>query len=183
MLEAERAEAAGHGPSAAREILPRDCLLHTAERIGNRSYTATQGDGATILETMCACHRGWRTSAASESKIPYKGNSYPALFVRGHGRGPRCMMFCNGLDSVKEMIFLVVRDTLRAARGVSCLMVDQPGVGGSVASARAECSRRVRALGQRRSRLSRDSYRRRRESNRNDGMVVGWLLCAARGCL
>jgi dienelactone hydrolase len=38
------------------------------------------------------------------------------------------MVFCNGLDSVKEMIFLAMRDTL-ARRGISCLMVDQPGVG------------------------------------------------------
>ena len=38
------------------------------------------------------------------------------------------MVFCNGLDSVKEMIYLSVRDTF-AVRGVSVLMVDQPGVG------------------------------------------------------
>ncbi len=38
------------------------------------------------------------------------------------------MVFCNGLDSVKEMIYLSVRDTF-ARRGISVLMVDQPGVG------------------------------------------------------
>jgi dipeptidyl aminopeptidase/acylaminoacyl peptidase len=38
------------------------------------------------------------------------------------------MVFCNGLDSVKEMILLCMRDTL-ASRGISCLMIDHPGVG------------------------------------------------------
>jgi dipeptidyl aminopeptidase/acylaminoacyl peptidase len=37
-------------------------------------------------------------------------------------------VFCNGLDSVKEMIYLTIRDEF-AKRGISCLMVDQPGVG------------------------------------------------------
>jgi dienelactone hydrolase len=62
-------------------------------------------------------------------EIPYEGTSFPALFVRGQGFGPRpCVVFCNGLDSVKEMIYLTIRDEF-AKRGVSCLMVDQPGVG------------------------------------------------------
>jgi dipeptidyl aminopeptidase/acylaminoacyl peptidase len=38
------------------------------------------------------------------------------------------MVFCNGLDGTKEMIFFVLRADL-AKRGVSCLIVDQPGVG------------------------------------------------------
>jgi hypothetical protein len=37
-------------------------------------------------------------------------------------------VFCNGLDSVKEMIYLSIRDEF-AKRGISCLMVDVPGVG------------------------------------------------------
>jgi dienelactone hydrolase len=62
-------------------------------------------------------------------EISYGGGSFPGLFVKGHGAGPRpCVIFCNGLDSVKEMIFLSVREEF-AKRGVSCLMVDQPGVG------------------------------------------------------
>jgi dienelactone hydrolase len=62
-------------------------------------------------------------------EIPYQNGSFPALFVRGQGAGPRpCMVFCNGLDSVKEMVYLSVRDEF-AKRGVSCLIVDQPGVG------------------------------------------------------
>ena len=62
-------------------------------------------------------------------EIPYGANSFPGLFVKGQGAGPRpCVVFCNGLDSVKEMIYLSIRDEF-AKRGISCLMVDQPGVG------------------------------------------------------
>ena len=62
-------------------------------------------------------------------EIPYGDTSFPGLFVKGHGAGPRpCMVFCNGLDSVKEMIYLSIRDEF-AKRGISCLMIDQPGVG------------------------------------------------------
>jgi hypothetical protein len=40
-------------------------------------------------------------------EIPYQGSGFPGLFVKGHGEGPRpCMVFCNGLDSVKEMTYL-----------------------------------------------------------------------------
>ena len=60
-------------------------------------------------------------------EIAFSQKSFPALFVRGHGEGPHpCMVFCNGLDSTKEMIFLTMRQEL-AKRGISCLMVISPG--------------------------------------------------------
>ena len=47
-------------------------------------------------------------------EIPYGNASFPGLFVKGQGAGPRpCMVFCNGLDSVKEMIYLSMRDEFR----------------------------------------------------------------------
>jgi len=62
-------------------------------------------------------------------EIPYGNAGFPGIFVKGLGAGPRpCMVFCNGLDSVKEMIYLSNRDEF-AKRGISCLMIDQPGVG------------------------------------------------------
>jgi dipeptidyl aminopeptidase/acylaminoacyl peptidase len=42
------------------------------------------------------------------------------------------MVFCNGLDSVKEMVFLAGIPAALRARGISCLVVDQPGVGGAL---------------------------------------------------
>jgi dipeptidyl aminopeptidase/acylaminoacyl peptidase len=38
------------------------------------------------------------------------------------------MVFCNGLDSIKEMIVLAIRESF-ADRGISVLAIDHPGVG------------------------------------------------------
>ncbi len=129
----ERAEAAGHGRSAAEKYCRAAAYYITAERMQSRGYAPRETMYAKMLETMSrAVAAGGLNCGRVE--IPYEGVSFPALFVRGHGDGPRpCMVFCNGLDSIKEMIFLVVRETL-AERGISCLMVDQPGVGEALRS-------------------------------------------------
>lgn len=124
----ERAEAAGHGLSAAEKYVRAAAYYITAERMQDRGYAPREAMYAKMLDTMdrAVAAGGFNCERV---EIPYEGASFPALFVRGHGAGPRpCMVFCNGLDSIKEMIFLVVRETL-ARRGISCLMVDQPGVG------------------------------------------------------
>jgi alpha-beta hydrolase superfamily lysophospholipase len=124
----EADEAAGHGASAAEKYCRATAYYMTAERMQSRHYEPRWAMYERMLETM------QRAIAAGglnceQVEIPYEGQSYPGLFVRGHGEGPRpCMVFCNGLDSVKEMIFLSVREAL-AERGVSCLMIDHPGVG------------------------------------------------------
>jgi pimeloyl-ACP methyl ester carboxylesterase len=122
------AEAAGHGDSAAEKYCRATAYYITAERMQSRHYNPRRVMYGTLLDTM---HRAVAVGRLNceRVEIPYQGSSFPGLFVRGAGAGPRpCMVFCNGLDSVKEMIFLALRDTL-ATRGISCLMVDQPGVG------------------------------------------------------
>ncbi len=124
----EAAEAAGHGDSAAEKYCRATAYYITAERMQSRHYNPRRVMYRTLLDTM---HRAVVVGRLNceRVEIPYQGSSFPGLFVRGAGAGPRpCMVFCNGLDSVKEMIFLSLRDTL-ATRGISCLMVDQPGVG------------------------------------------------------
>lgn len=124
----EEAEAAGHGASAAEKFCRATAYYMTAERMQSRDYAPRLPMYHKLLETMQrAVSVGGLNCERVE--IPYEGASFPALFVRGEGEGPRpCMVFCNGLDSIKEMIFLSIRDTF-ASRGISCLMVDQPGVG------------------------------------------------------
>lgn len=122
------AEAAGHRIGAAEKYARATAYLMTAERMQSRTYEPRTIMYRSMLDAM------ERTISLGDLKaerveIPYEDTSFPALFVRGIGDGPRpCMVFCNGLDSVKEMIFLSLRDTF-ARRGISCLMVDQPGVG------------------------------------------------------
>jgi pimeloyl-ACP methyl ester carboxylesterase len=124
----EEAEAAGHGASAAEKYCRATAYYMTAERMQSRDYAPRLMMYRTMLDTMQrAIDVGGLNCERVE--IPYEGSSFPGLFVRGHGDGPRpCMVFCNGLDSIKEMIFLSMRDTF-ASRGISCLMIDHPGVG------------------------------------------------------
>jgi pimeloyl-ACP methyl ester carboxylesterase len=124
----QEAEAAGHGASAAEKYCRATAYYITAERMQSRHYDPRRVMYQTMIETMRRAVAAGRLNC-ERVEIPYEGSSFPGLFVRGEGPGPRpCMVFCNGLDSVKEMIFLAMRDTL-ATRGISCLMVDQPGVG------------------------------------------------------
>lgn len=124
----EEAEQEGHPLSAAEKYCRATAYYMTAERMQSRHYAPRWAMYRRMLDTMArAVAVGGLNCQRVE--IPYGDTSFPALFVRGQGEGPRpCMVFCNGLDSVKEMIYLSVRDSF-AVRGISVLMVDQPGVG------------------------------------------------------
>jgi pimeloyl-ACP methyl ester carboxylesterase len=65
-------------------------------------------------------------------EIPYEGKSFPGLFVKAQskdGRPAPVLVSCNGLDSMKEQIFGAGNPAAFAARGVSTLVIDQPGTG------------------------------------------------------
>ncbi len=120
--------AQGNDLSASIKYARATAYYITAERMQSRTYAPRRAMYAKLLDTM-ARTIGTGSLNCERVEIRYEAKSFPALFVRGDGAGPQpCMIFCNGLDSVKEMIYLAVRDTF-AVRGISCLMVDQPGVG------------------------------------------------------
>jgi pimeloyl-ACP methyl ester carboxylesterase len=124
----EEAQAQGHWRSAGEKFCRATAYYMTAERMQSRHYEPRKAMYATMLDTMRRAITVGRLNC-EQVEIPYEGTSFPALFVPGEGGGPRpCMVFCNGLDSIKEMIFLSIRDTF-AKRGISCLMIDHPGVG------------------------------------------------------
>lgn len=121
-------EAAGHRSSAAEKYLRATAYYMTAERMQARDHAPRQAMYRTMLGTMA---RGIEQAGLpwERVEIPFGGSSFPGMFIPGEGEGPRpTMVFCNGLDSVKEMIALSIRDTF-ARRGISVLAVDQPGVG------------------------------------------------------
>ncbi len=64
-------------------------------------------------------------------EIPYAdGKRLSAYLTLAEGDGPRpLVIFCNGLDSCKEMLWLGGFPYALAKRGISCLCVDQPGTG------------------------------------------------------
>jgi dienelactone hydrolase len=124
----QEAEAGGHRMSAAEKYIRATAYYMTAERMQSRHFEPRRNMYAKMLVTMQhaidAGRLGWQ-----RVEIPYAGSSFPGLFIPGHGGGPRpTLVFCNGLDSVKEMIALSIRDSF-AKRGISVLAVDQPGVG------------------------------------------------------
>jgi dienelactone hydrolase len=125
---ADEAEAAGHYLSATEKYARATAYYVTAERMQSRHYEPRKQAYRTMLNTLQRMIVAGSLNC-ERVEIPYGENHFAALFVRGNGPGPRpCVVFCNGLDSVKEMIYLTARDEF-AKRGFSCLMIDQPGVG------------------------------------------------------
>lgn len=63
-------------------------------------------------------------------EISIEGGTMPALYTRAPGDGPKpVVVFCNGLDSNKELLYWTRLPEALARRGISCLCVDQPGTG------------------------------------------------------
>lgn len=63
-------------------------------------------------------------------EIPLQTGTMPALWVQANGDGPKpAVVYCNGLDSSKELLYWSGLPQSLAKRGVSTLCVDQPGTG------------------------------------------------------
>jgi dienelactone hydrolase len=63
-------------------------------------------------------------------EVPYQQAWLPALFYRAPGDAPRpCLIFFSGFDVSKEYLYLFGLGRELAARGISVLFVDHPGVG------------------------------------------------------
>jgi len=61
-------------------------------------------------------------------EIPYAGTTLPAYFSAAPGPAA-VVILVNGLDSTKEHMYASGHWQELAARGISCLMLDQPGTG------------------------------------------------------
>jgi dienelactone hydrolase len=63
-------------------------------------------------------------------EVPYMRGSLPGLFYKASGKDPRpCLLFFSGFDVSKEYLFLFGIGRELAARGISVLFIDHPGVG------------------------------------------------------
>jgi dienelactone hydrolase len=64
-------------------------------------------------------------------EIPYRGSVIPGLLVRAQGvEGPApVVLYVNGLDSCKELLYWSSLPQALARRGISSLSIDQPGTG------------------------------------------------------
>lgn len=111
LLGAERMQSAGHAP---RWRAYQDGLKYF------RVALALQGHDTEFVD------------------IPYEGRHFTALFVGAapgaDGRAAPCVVCCNGLDSMKEQAYGIGFAQSFRQRGVSTLIVDQPGSGEALRS-------------------------------------------------
>ncbi len=132
VLENARAdEAAGRKWSAAAKYKRASGYYLSAERLQSRDYPPRW----VAYQTGLDCFRKYVEldgAPVEFVEIPYEGKSYPALFVKAPATndGPApCIVSCNGLDSMKEQIYGNALQRELARRGISTLIIDQPGTG------------------------------------------------------
>jgi dienelactone hydrolase len=115
---------------SAGEKLKRACIYYvTAERMQGLGHP---GRMETYRKALDAFTRGTSFLGDNVERIemPYGDKSLAACLTRAEGAGPQpIVIFCNGLDSCKEMLWLGGFPYALAKRGIACLCVDQPGTG------------------------------------------------------
>jgi dienelactone hydrolase len=123
-------EKAGHLLSAG-EKYRRACVMYiTAERIPAHDHPPRL---AAYDELLWTFRKFVECSGANCEKVsvPFGNSFLPALMVSvGSAEKPApCIVHFNGLDGVKEYLYLCGLPALLSQRGVSILLVDNPGVG------------------------------------------------------
>ncbi|MCS0631199.1 dipeptidyl aminopeptidase [Telluria mixta] len=123
--------AAGRRLSAGAKFGRASTYYLTAERMQHRDYAPRKVAYQKMLDSFAKF-----TELGEENcervTIPYNGKTLAGLFVKANPAGGKpapCLAFFNGLDSTKEMIYGSGIQQALAARGVSSISVDQPGVG------------------------------------------------------
>lgn len=115
---------------SAGEKLKRACIYYvTAERMQGLGHP---GRMETYRKALDAFTRGTAFLGDNVERIemPYGDKTLTAYLTRAEGEGPQpIVIFCNGLDSCKELLWLGGFPDALAKRGVACLCVDQPGTG------------------------------------------------------
>ncbi|WP_295540593.1 prolyl oligopeptidase family serine peptidase [uncultured Pseudacidovorax sp.] len=123
-------EARGRLISAGDKLGRAATYLITAERLQAHGAPGRAALYRRFLDTFA---RG--IALAGENcervEIPYEGGVLAGLYVRAQGvQGPAPLLLqLNGLDSTKEMKYRVGLPHWLAQRGVSSLVLDQPGTG------------------------------------------------------
>ena len=115
---------------SAGDKLKRAALYYTtAERMQGHGHA---GREETYAKAVDAFRRGTRYSGDGVQivEIPYGKARLSAYYVRAAGDGPHpVVVYCNGLDSTKELLWFSGLPEALRKRGVSTLCVDQPGTG------------------------------------------------------
>jgi dienelactone hydrolase len=123
-------EVLGRLISSGDKLLRAANYMITAERLQAHGSEGRLTLYRRFLDTFA---KGLAQSGAPARRveIPYEGTYLAALYVPARGvEGPQPLLVqVNGLDSTKEMKYLVGLPEWLARRGVASLIVDQPGTG------------------------------------------------------
>lgn len=123
--------ARGHEVTAGNKYARACAYYVTAERMQARSFAPRRNAYAKVQHTFAKTLELLDPHAELVS-YPYRDSHVSAIFTRAlniDDSRPPCMVFCNGLDSTKEMIYLCGIARALNQRGISVLIVDQPGTG------------------------------------------------------
>jgi dienelactone hydrolase len=123
----------GRGFSASDKLERAALYLLVAERMqaqGSQGREATYARARATFDRSTVMGRINRERVVIPLGTASPGGTMPALFTRAPGAGPRpAVVYCNGLDSCKELLYWSRLPEALARRGVSTLCVDQPGTG------------------------------------------------------
>ena len=122
--------AAGREYSAGSKLKRASIYYVTAERMQGHGHPGRMQTYKKALAAF-ADGTGYVQDNIDRVEIPYgERKKLSGLLTLAEGEGPRpLVIFCNGLDSCKEMLWLGGFPYALAKRGISCLCVDQPGTG------------------------------------------------------
>lgn len=122
-------EAKGRNFSASNKLERASLYLVTAERMQGHGHP---GRTETFAKARNAFDRSTNLGKLNRERveIPLDTGTMPAIWTKapGDGRKP-AVVFCNGLDSNKELLYWTRLPEELARRGISTLCVDQPGSG------------------------------------------------------
>lgn len=122
-------EAKGRFISASNKLERAALYLITAERMQGHGAPGRQETYAKALATFEKSTKLGKINR-ERIEIPLETGVMPALYTRAGGEGPHpVVVYCNGLDSCKELLYWSRLPEALARRGISTLCVDQPGSG------------------------------------------------------
>lgn len=126
---AEEDLAKGRAFSASNKLERAALYLFTAERMQGHGAPDRAKTYARARETF---DRSTTLGGLSRERVEVSlaQGTMPALWTRAPGAGRKpAVVFCNGLDSCKELLWWTRLPHELARRGISTLCVDQPGSG------------------------------------------------------
>jgi dienelactone hydrolase len=125
-------EAKGRAFSASNKLERATLYLLVAERM---QAHGSDGRKETYARARAAFDRSTMLGKINRERveIDLPDGTMPALYTRAPGDEPRpVVVYCNGLDSCKELLYWTRLPAELARRGISTLCVDQPGSGESL---------------------------------------------------